>query len=164
MRLRGWLVLALVLVAGVAKGGPVQYTRLIPYLVDMPGWEGEKPMGMTMGASDNAYSIASRHYTKGNKVFDVGVLCGSAAKGAMVPIQMGINTDTPEVHMETTTYRGFKAGFNYQKKEKRGAAVIQLSTSNPPAAFVVEFQGMDLREARGLLDHFDMKGLALAIH
>ncbi len=159
----GVLVLALSFVTGVAWGGVSGYRGLVKFLTDLPGWAGEKPDGMTMDSPQGRMITATRNYKKGEKTFSLAILVGGSATMAMAPIQMGMSMETPEVLMKTISFKGFRAGVNYNKKEREGGIVVQLSTQNPPAALVVNFHAMDYRDALDLLDHFDVKGMASAL-
>ncbi len=157
------LALVLSLATSMAMAGVSGYQDLAKFLPDLPGWTAEKPNGMTMDSPQGKMITATREYKLGDKTFSATIMVGSSATMAWAPFQTGMTMETPEVLMKATTYKGFKAGINYLKKEKSGGIVVQLSVHNPTAAFVANFEGMDYQEAMKILDNFDLKGMASAI-
>jgi len=155
--------LALSLVAGVALASVSSYQDLLKFFPNLPGWTAEKPEGMTMDSPQGKMITATREYKQGDKSFSATIMLGNSATMAWAPFQTGMTMETSEVLMKTTTYKGFKAGINYLKKDKSGGIVVQLSTQNPTAAFVVNFESLSYEDALKLLDNFDLKGMASAI-
>ncbi|RLD98897.1 MAG: hypothetical protein DRI91_02085 [Aquificota bacterium] len=161
-RLAG-VVLAICFAVGVAYGGVSGYQDLTRFLVNLPGWTAGGPEGVNMEGPQGKVVTATRSYKRGNQSLTATIMVGNSAMMAWAPFQMGMTVETPEVLIKTISYKGLKAGINYDKKEKGGGIVVQLSTQNPTAAFVINFEAMDYNEALKLLDHFDVKGMASAV-
>ena len=71
---------------------------------------------------------ATRSYKRGNQSLTATIMVGNSTVMAWAPFQTGMTVETPEVLIKTISYKGLKAGINYDKKEKGGGIVIQLST------------------------------------
>jgi hypothetical protein len=82
------------------------FQRFLPLLVDLAGWEGKKPDGMSMQMADTSMTTATRDYERGPAKIHASVIIGQAAEGALAPIQSGMKLQTPEGHMITDTMRG----------------------------------------------------------
>jgi len=161
-RLAG-VVLAICFAVGVAYGGVSGYQDLTRFLVNLPGWTAGRPEGVNMEGPQGRVVTATRSYKRGNQSLTATIMVGNSAMMAWTPFQTGMTVETPEVLIKTISYKGLKAGINYDKKEKGGGIVIQLSTRNPNAALVVSFEAVDYSEALKILDHFDVKGMASAV-
>src|SRR5215470_3858002 len=94
------------------------FQRLLPLLVDLAGWQGKKPDGMSMQMSDTSMTTATRDYERGTAQVHASVVIGQAAEGALAPIQTGMKIQTPEGHMITDTIRGMPVMKTFNIKDK----------------------------------------------
>ncbi len=65
------------------------FQRLLPLLVELDGWQGKKPDGMSMEMPNNSMTTATRDYQRGPAQLHVGNVIGQAATGALAPLQTG---------------------------------------------------------------------------
>jgi hypothetical protein len=140
--------------AAVTADQPFQ--RFLPLLVDLAGWEGKKPDGMSMQMADTSMTTATRDYERGPAKIHASVIIGQAAEGALAPIQSGMKLQTPEGHMITDTMRGMPVLKAYNSKDKSGTLIVALSKN---AMFSLAYEGITEDEALPLADKFDWKAL-----
>jgi len=153
----------LLLMGGGALAGVTGYQDLLPFLKNVAGWSAQKPQGVSLDTPQGRMIQAGRHYSKGDKSFDVSVVTGTQAMASWTSYQMGVKMDTPDTYMESREIKGFKGGINYNKGDYDGGILIVLKESASYAVFVLSFHGMDYHEALGFLDKFDLKGMASAL-
>ena len=135
------------------------FQRFLPLLVDLAGWEGKKPDGMSMQMADTSMTSATRDYERGPAKVHASVIIGQAAEGALMPIQSGMKMQTPEGHMITDTMRGMPVLKAYNSKDKSGTLIVALAKN---AMFSLAYEGMTEDEALPLADKFDWKALQTA--
>ena len=135
------------------------FQRLLPLLVDLAGWQGKKPDGMSMQMSDTSMTTATRDYERGAAQVHASVVIGQAAEGALAPIQTGMKMQTPEGHMITDTMRGMPVMKTFNTKDKSGALIVALGKN---AMFSLAYEGVSEDEALQLADKFDWKALQTA--
>jgi hypothetical protein len=56
------------------------FQRFFPFLVDLDGWQGKKPDGISMEIPGNTMITATREYQRGPARFHAQVLVGAAAR------------------------------------------------------------------------------------
>src|ERR1700683_53298 len=94
------LLLALTVLGTVSSARADQaFQRLMPLLVDLDGWQGKKPDGMSMEMPNGSMTTATREYQKGSARVNASVMVGQVAAGALAPMQAGMNITTSEGHM-----------------------------------------------------------------
>src|SRR5215468_10263214 len=135
------------------------FQRLLPLLVDLAGWQGKKPDGMSMQMADTSMTTATRDYERGTAQVHASVVIGQAAEGALAPIQSGMKMQTPEGHMITDTVRGMPVLKAYNSKDKSGTLMVALAKN---AMFSFGYSGITEDEALQLADKFDWKALQTA--
>ncbi len=135
------------------------FQRFLPLLVDLDGWQGKKPDGMSMDLPNASVTTATRDYQRGSAQAHAQVIKGQAAAGAMAPIRAGMNLQTPDGHMMTTTMHGMQVLKNFTTKEKSGALIVALSND---AVFNFTYQGLSEEEAVALAEKFDWKAIQAA--
>jgi hypothetical protein len=135
------------------------FKRLLPFLIDLEGWQGQKPDGLSMDMGDNSMTTATRAYRRAGDQLHLSIIVGAAAKGAMAPILMGMNIETAEGHMLTTTIAGFKATKSYTAASKSGSLMIALADET---LFSLSYEGVGEDEALALVQKFDLKGVEAA--
>lgn len=135
------------------------FRRYLPLFIDIDGWKGGKPDGMTMEMSDNAMTTAKRDYTRGAAQLHASVVTGPAAAGALATTKTGMKIETSEGHMISTTMNGFAVAKSYNVPQKSGALLVALG---PAAMFSVSYNGMTEDEALPLAQKFDWKAFQAA--
>jgi hypothetical protein len=132
------------------------FQRFLPLFVDLDGWQGKKPDGISMETPGNSMTSATRDYTRGSSQLHAVVVVGAAAAGAMAPMKAGMTYETTEGHMITATVNGFPAMKTYNTAQKSGAVMVELS---PTALFTVSYNGITEEEALPLAQKFDWKAI-----
>src|SRR5438128_9557922 len=135
------------------------FQRFLPLLVDLAGWQGKKPDGMSMQMSDTSMTSATRDYERGAAQVHASVIIGQAAEGALAPIQTGMKVQTPEGHMITDTMRGMPVLKAFNSKDKSGTLIVALH-ENELVSLADDALSED--EALQLADKFDWKALQTA--
>jgi hypothetical protein len=135
------------------------FRKFFPFLVDLDGWEGHKPDGMSMEMGNSSMLTATREYRRGPAHVNVGVVMGPAAVGALAAGQAAMNIETTEGHMITSTIDGFTVIRTFNIKEKSGAVMVKLG---PTAMFSFSYNGLTEDEAMPLAKRFDWKGIQAA--
>ena len=154
------LLLALpVLWAAAPARADQAFQRLIPLLVDLDGWQGKKPDGMSMEMPNGSMTTATRAYEKGSSKASAAITTGLAASGALAPIQSGMNLTTSEGHMVTDTMQGMKVMKTYTTAQKSGALMVALDKD---ALFSFSYSGLSEEEALALAQKFDWKAIQAA--
>ena len=152
-----FLILGLWPYSAPAADQPFQ--RFLPLLVDLAGWQGTKPEGMSAQMSDASVTTAARDYERGTAQVHASVVIGQAAEGALAPIQTGIKIQTSEGHMITESMRGMPVLKTFNSKDKTGALVVALGKD---AMFSFAYEGLTESEALPLAEKFDWKALQTA--
>ncbi len=136
------------------------FERLYPLLIELPGWTGAKPDGMAMQLAGMAMMTATRKYTRGSAILNVGILTGPPAQGGLAMIQTGMKLETPEVHMSVDMVDGMKLARTYTAKDQIGAIFVGLTDS---ALFSFAFTGVAEDEGLALAKRFDWKAMQAAL-
>ena len=59
------------------------FQRFLPLFVDLDGWQGKKPDGMSMEMSNTSMTTATRDYQRGAAQLHASVIMGQAAAAAL---------------------------------------------------------------------------------
>jgi hypothetical protein len=135
------------------------FQRFLPLLVDLDGWQGKKPDGMSMDMPNASMTTANRDYQRGPAQLHASVMVGQTATGALAPIQSGMNMTTSEGHMITATLHGMPVLKTYTTAQKSGALIVALDKD---AMFSVAYNGIPEEEALALAEKFDWKAIQAA--
>jgi hypothetical protein len=135
------------------------FQRFIPLLIELDGWHGKKPDGMSMEMPNNSMTTAARDYDRGTAKLHAGVVVGQAAAGALAPTRSAMNVETADGHMITSTINGLSVTKTYNIKSKSGAILIALG---PSALLSFSYSGMTEDEALQLAQKFDWKAIQAA--
>jgi hypothetical protein len=144
--------------AAPAKADPA-FKRLIPLLVDLPGWTGAKPDGMTMEMGEGAMTTAGRKYSKAAATIDVAIVTGPSAAGALAPIVSGMKVETSDGHALAGEIDGFKVMKTYTNSSKSGALMVALGKA---AVMTFSYSALGEDDAVALARKLDWKALAAA--
>jgi hypothetical protein len=135
------------------------FQKFLPFLIDLDGWQGKKADGMSMEMSNVSMTTATRDYQKGPAQLHASVTLGQAAAGALAPLTSGMNIQTTEGHMVTSTMHGMPVLKSYTTKDKSGTLMVQLSKD---AMFTFAYNGLTEDEALPLAEKFDWKAIQAA--
>jgi hypothetical protein len=135
------------------------FQRFLPLFVDLDGWQGKKPDGMSAAMSNISMTTAQREYQRGPAQVRASVMMGQAAAGALAPIQSGMNLQTADSHMITSTMHGMSVLKTYNTPQKTGALVVALGKE---AVFSFSYNGIGEDEALALAGKFDWKAIQAA--
>ena len=135
------------------------FERFLPLLVDLDGWEGKKPDGMSMQMSKVSMTTATRDYQRGSAQVHASVMIGQAAAGALAPLQKGINLQTSDGHAVTATMHGMPVLKNEITSQKSGTLMVELGKD---ALFSLSYSGITEVEALALAEKFDWKAIQAA--
>lgn len=136
------------------------FQKFVPFLVDLPGWTGNKADGMAMQMTGASMITATREYKRANASLNAQIITGAAAQGALGAIQSGIKIETGDMHMNTATVDGLTVARTFQVKDKSGTIIVALG---PNALFNLTFNGVAEDEAFGLARRFDWKAIQAAL-
>ena len=135
------------------------FQRFLPLFVDLDGWQGKKPDGMSMEMPNASITTATRDYQRGSAQVHASVMMGQSAAGALAPIQSGMNVTTTEGHMLTTTMHGMQVLKSFTTAQKSGALLVALDKD---AMFSFSYNGISEDEALALAEKFDWKAIQAA--
>jgi hypothetical protein len=136
------------------------FQKYVPFLVDLPGWTGNKADGMAMQMTGTSMITATREYKRSGASLNAQIVSGAAAQGMLAPIQSGMKLETAEMRMNTATVDGFSVMRTFQMKDKSGAILVALG---PSAVFSLNFNGVPDDEAFALARRFDWKAIQAAL-
>jgi hypothetical protein len=136
------------------------FQRFVPFLVDLDGWKDNKPEGMSMETTGASMITATREYRRDPARLSAQILIGQAAQGALAPTRSGMNIETSEARLNTSTIDGVQVTRNFNIKAKSGAILIALGTS---ALLSVSFNGITDDEALALAKKFNWKAIQAAL-
>jgi hypothetical protein len=151
---------AAALLASRAARAEQAFERFYPFLIDLPGWTGNKPDGMAMQLASMSIMTATREYRRDAARIHAGIMTGPAAQGGLAMIQSGMKLDTADAHMSTDTVDGLKIARTYTTKDQSGAILVGLADN---ALFSFSFNKLGEDEAFALARKFDWKGIQAAL-
>jgi hypothetical protein len=135
------------------------FQRLTPLLIDLDGWQGKKPDGMSMEMPGGSMTTATREYDRGPARLHASVVVGQAAIGALAPMLAKMNITTAEGHMLTDTMHGMQVMKSYTTAQKSGALLVALDKD---AMVSFSYNGITEDEALALAEKFDWKAIQAA--
>ena len=135
------------------------FQRILPLLIDIEGWQAEKPKGMSMNTSDVNMTTATREYQRGPAQLHAGVILGPAADVTLGPLESGMNLQTTSGHALTGTMQGMQVLKTFNQEEKSGTVIVGLGKE---AVFNFGYDGLTEDEAVALLEKFDLKAIQSA--
>lgn len=146
---------ALASLAAPARAEPL-FKSLAPLLIDLNGWTGDKPDGMSMDMDDMKMTTATRKYTKGDASVDASVVVGSPAQVALASIGAGMNIETTDGHMAKVELKGLPALKTFNNNDNSGTILVALGKQ---AMFSFNYSGIAEDEAVALAQMFDWKAM-----
>ena len=153
------LALSLSILLPQASRAEQAFQRFLPLLVDLDGWTGKKPDGVSMDMANMSMTTANRDYTKGSSEVHAVVMVGQSAVAALAPLQNPMNIQTTEGHMVTSTMHGMPVLKGFNTKDKSGSLIVGVSKD---AMFSLSYKNMTEDEALALAEKFDWKAIQAA--
>jgi hypothetical protein len=135
------------------------FQRFLPLLVDLDGWQGKKPDGFSMETAGTNMIAATREYQRGAAHVQVQVMVGAAAQGALAATRTGMNIETSDGRMNTSTIDGLQVTRSFNNKDQSGAILIALGTTG---LLSVSSRGISYDDALSLAKKFDWKAIQAA--
>jgi hypothetical protein len=135
------------------------FLRFTPLLIELDGWQGKKADGLSMEMASASMTTATRDYRRGSAQVHAGVIVGPAAVGALAPLQTGVNIETADGHMMTSTMQGLSVMKSFNIQQKSGAIIVALAKD---AVFSFSYNGIAEDEAMALAQRFDWKAMQSA--
>src|ERR1700728_3535888 len=120
------------------------FQRFLPLFVDLDGWQGKKPDGMSMEMGAASMTTATRDYRRDAAQLHATVVLGPAALGMLGPAQAAMNYQTSDGHVITSTINGLTVTKTYNIQQKSGAILVAIG---PSAVFSVSYNGITEDEA-----------------
>jgi hypothetical protein len=139
------------------------YDSLLPLLVDIAGWQGEKAEGIDLSQAGMQGVTVVREYKSAGKGLTVSIMLGSQAGITWMPqYKEGFKGESDEGSMEVKRINGFLVYQAYNKGDSTGGLVVLLieTAADKPASgavLVISFENMPLDEGLKLAQKFDWK-------
>jgi hypothetical protein len=154
--------------AALAAGAPFTpaaraqtgFQAFVPFLVDLSGWKGGKPDGITMEIPGNRMITATREYERGPARLTAQVIIGPPAQGALAAASGMVKIETADARISTSTIDGMQVTRTFTIGDKSGAVMVALGVS---AAFILQFNGIGDDEALALARGFNWKAIQAAV-
>ncbi|MEW5900342.1 MAG: hypothetical protein AB1715_02640 [Acidobacteriota bacterium] len=138
---------------------PLNRRDLIPFLIDIPGYKGEKPEGSTTGLAGLKVTIVSRGYTKGDNSLRIEITDGSCVPMASASFRAleANEIDTSEELLRKMTIQGFPAMENIRFENKHASVLILIAER-----FLINIEGegfKDTSKVKEVAEKIDLKKL-----
>jgi hypothetical protein len=139
------------------------YDPLLPLLVDIAGWQGEKAEGIDLSQAGMQGVTVVREYKNGGKGLTAAIMLGSQVGITWTPeYTEGFKAQTEEGSLEVRKINGFLAYQAYDKDNASGGIVVLLIETTPGkpdsgALLVISFDNLPLDEGLTLAQKFDWK-------
>jgi hypothetical protein len=135
------------------------FQLFLPLFIDLDGWQGKKPEGMSMAVLGHSMTTATRIYDQSPAHFVVSVAIGPPAVTALAALKAPINVDTAAGHVISAPINGMPASRTYKTAQKAGAIVVGLSDD---AILSFAYTGLSEDDAMALAQKFDWKAIQAA--
>jgi hypothetical protein len=135
------------------------FQRFFPFLVDLDGWQGQKPDGMSMEMNDSRMITATREYERGPARLQAQVIVGAPAEQALAAFSAVVNIETSDERISSSTIDGMQVTRTFTKKDKSGTILVALGKRG---LFSLTFEGIADDDALKLAKKFDWKAIQAA--
>jgi hypothetical protein len=136
------------------------FQRFVPLLVDLSGWTGSKAEGMAMEMSGASMVAATRNYERGEARFEVQIMTGPAAQGALAATGAVMKIESSDGRMSSEVLDGFQVTRTFTFSDKSGGILVALRDN---ALFSLSFNGIADDEALALAKQFNWKAMQAAV-
>ncbi|HUV07015.1 MAG TPA: hypothetical protein VMX75_04745 [Spirochaetia bacterium] len=160
--LSGKIIVALIAFLIFAATGAFSQSHetLFPSLVNLPGWNGDKPEGVKLDMGAMKMVTASRNYTQGDKELTALIMIGNAQGGGSILPQGTSKMETDEAKVSVQTINGYQVQVVYNKKDHGGlVTVVLIPGENSGTFFNLTFEGLTEDEGMALAKRFDWNGI-----
>lgn len=135
------------------------FQRFFPFLVELEGWQGGKPEGMSMEAAESKMITATREYERSPARLQAQVIIGPPAEQALAAFSAVVNIETSDERMSSSTIDGMPVTRTFTKKDNSGTILVALGKRG---LFSLTFEGIADDDALKLARKFDWKALQTA--
>src|SRR5262249_9431850 len=101
----------------------------------------------------------TRDYQRGSSQAHATVMVGQAAAGALAPFKGGMNVQTTDGHMLSSTMNGMPVIKTFTNAQKSGSIMVQLDKD---ALFTFAYNGVTEDEVLAMAQKFDWKAIQAA--
>lgn len=150
----GLILFVLAATGGLLSGqpkpvDPVNWRELVPFLIDISGYEADKPEGTTTSMGQFKLSQASRNYAKGEQSIEIEIIDGSYIPMAYASFKVmeGFEVDSSEELIKRITVAGFPGIEHIQFEEEEASLMILVAER-----FLVNIKGEKFTETAELKD------------
>jgi len=140
---------------------PVNWRKLINFLIDIPGWESQgEPQGSTVTMGNFKISQVERSYTSGEKSLEIKIIDGSYIPMVYSSFKMMANfeIDSSEEYVKKVTIKGFPAVEKYEYGNKE--AMILILVADRFLVNLTENNVNDTSELKKIANLLDLNKLA----
>lgn len=140
---------------------PIDWKELIPFLVDISGWEAkDEAEGKSLNIGGYKISQAERNYVSGNKELRIQVVDGSYLPMIYASIKMAMEfeMDTGEEYQKKITVKVYSGVEQYHREDKEAAVIILIADR-----FLLRLEGRSIEdpaELRAIAETLDLDGIA----
>lgn len=135
------------------------FQRFVPFLVDLEGWQGKKPEGISMEMPGANMISATRDYQRGPARLQAQIITGAAAQMAVAATRSEMNIETSDGPMNNSTIDGLRVNRSFTAKDQSGNVLVALGANQ---MFSVSFKGVGYEDALTLAKKFDWKAIQAA--
>ena len=135
------------------------FQRFVPFLVDLEGWQGKKPEGISMEMPGANMISATRDYQRGPARLQAQIITGAAAQMAVAATRSEMNIETSDGRMNNSTIDGLRVNRSFTAKDQSGNVLVALGANQ---MFSVSFKGVGYEDALTLAKKFDWKAIQAA--
>lgn len=135
------------------------FQRFVPFLVDLEGWQGKKPEGISMEMPGANMISATRDYQRGPARLQAQIITGAAAQMAVAATRSEMNIETSDGRMNNSTIDGVRVNRSFTAKDQSGNVLVALGANQ---MFSVSFKGVGYEDALTLAKKFDWKAIQAA--
>jgi hypothetical protein len=125
-----------------------------------PGWLARQKTGRHVdGNAGEQYDYRHARVPSRRGAATASIIVGAAAQGALAATKTGMNIETSDGRMSTSTIDGLSVTRTFNFKDKSGTILVALSTN---AMFSLSFNGIAEDEALALVKKFNWKAMQAA--
>ena len=130
------------------------YNDLCKSMSEVENFKSSECDGSNIKSPMGEFVSATKDYKQKDKFIEVSIMSGNMAATAWMPFVMGVSIETNDTIIKIDKINGFKAGINFNKKDKSGAIVLKLSDD---AVVSFNFEKMKLDEVLEIVKKYDVK-------
>lgn len=162
---RKCVLLAVALLCAAATVFSQAHTKLYSTLVDLPGWKGDQPEGMSMDMPGMKMVNAVRDYSRGEQELTATLVVGNEQMAQATKQAGTMNIETDKEKIVVKQIQGYTVQILFDKIDRSGSVIVILDEQKP-VLFNLVFEGVSDGEALTLAQRFDwneMKSTAASL-